>query len=93
MRGEDWRGVPDGTQVMVVKRPTKNGPDGPTLRTFLHDHGLSRAHVATLLHVGEERVNHWCLPPESKGHRPMPLAYWELLLVRLTHGTPVPADA
>ena len=63
-------------------RMRPEGPMGPQLRRLLRRRGLRRKDAARLLHVTEERVNRWCLPDESSGHRQMPMAMWELLKLK-----------
>ena len=63
---------------MVIIQPT---PD--EIRTVLTESGLSREEFAALVHVSKLTVHKWVLPKESANHRGIPLAAWELILLKL----------
>lgn len=63
---------------MELRPPT---PDD--IRAAVSAAGVSRSQAASLLHVPLSAWNNWCAPEGSNKHRQMPLAAWELLLLKL----------
>ncbi|MCY0856445.1 helix-turn-helix domain-containing protein [Cupriavidus sp. D39] len=61
-----------------LKQPTPE-----EVRALLNDSGLSREDFAALVHVSKLTVHKWVLPKDSENHRGIPLAVWELLLLKL----------
>jgi DNA-binding transcriptional regulator YiaG len=49
---------------------------------FSH-HEITRAEAAELLDVSVHTVDSWTAPPSSTKHRAIPLACWEMLLLKL----------
>ncbi|MGU7843673.1 hypothetical protein ACV22V_29895, partial [Burkholderia sp. AW33-5] len=60
---------------------TKPSPE--QLRETIKRHGLTRGEAAQLVHASITAWHAWSAPEGSSNHRPMPLAAWELLLVKL----------
>jgi len=58
-------------------------PTPEELREVMHGACLTREDVASHLHVSLRAVMNWLLPVASKGHRDMPPAAWELLLLKV----------
>jgi DNA-binding transcriptional regulator YiaG len=53
------------------------------VRQLLETSGLSREQFAELVHVSKLTIHKWVLPEENQNHRGIPLAAWELLLLKL----------
>ena len=52
------------------------------LKDLLKRHGIARKEAAERLAVTPDVLKRWTLPESSNGHRPMPQAAWELLLLQ-----------
>jgi hypothetical protein len=51
---------------------------------MLKKHGITtREQAAALVHTSARAWLNWCAPVDSPKHRQMPLAVWELLLIKL----------
>lgn len=53
------------------------------IKALLAEHKLTRAQAATMLDVSVHTVDSWTAPPSSSKHRDIPLASWEMLLLKL----------
>lgn len=60
-------------------------PSPADVRKLLEGSGLSREQFAELVHVSKLTVHKWVLPNDNPNHRGIPLAAWELLLLKLGH--------
>ena len=58
-------------------------PAPDDIRTLLKRHSITRERAATLLHVSLRTMHNWLAPVDTANHRAMPLAAWELLLIKL----------
>ncbi|CAB3976103.1 hypothetical protein BCO9919_07459 [Burkholderia cenocepacia] len=58
-------------------------PTPDQISALIKKHGLSRQEAADLLHVSKFTWNGWVSPADNKMSRAMPLAAWELLLIKL----------
>jgi DNA-binding transcriptional regulator YiaG len=58
-------------------------PSPAEVRQLLEDSDLSREQFAELVHVSKLTIHKWVLPEENQNHRGIPLAAWELLLLKL----------
>jgi len=58
-------------------------PTPDDLRTLFNQSELSRADIAALLHVSRKGLEKWTAPIGSASHRDVPLAAYELLLIKL----------
>lgn len=58
-------------------------PTPEDIRAAVAAAGVSRSEAASLLHVQRTAWDNWCAPEGSTKHRQMPLAAWELLLLKL----------
>lgn len=58
-------------------------PTPGDVRSLLDESGLSREQFAELVHVSKLTIHKWVLPVENQNHRGIPLAAWELLLLKL----------
>ncbi|WP_423370156.1 helix-turn-helix domain-containing protein [Burkholderia sp. LMG 32019] len=58
-------------------------PTPADVRQLLDESGLSREQFAELAHVSKLTIHKWVLPAENQNHRGIPLAAWELLLLKL----------
>lgn len=58
-------------------------PTPADVRKLLDESGLSREQFAELAHVSKLTIHKWVLPTENPNHRGIPLAAWELLLLKL----------
>jgi DNA-binding transcriptional regulator YiaG len=58
-------------------------PSPAEVRQLLETSGLSREQFAELVHVSKLTIHKWVLPEENQNHRGIPLAAWELLLLKL----------
>ncbi|WP_175751119.1 transcriptional regulator [Burkholderia anthina] len=58
-------------------------PTPEQISDLIKKHGLSRQEAADLLHVSKFTWNGWVSPVDNKMSRAMPLAAWELLLIKL----------
>ncbi|MCX4026432.1 hypothetical protein H0A36_27290 [Endozoicomonas sp. SM1973] len=54
-----------------------------TLREIVKEAGLTRAEAAELLHLSRNKFSRWLAPEYAEDHRPIPLAAFELLLIKL----------
>jgi len=63
---------------MEITRPS---PD--ELRLIIKKHDLTRKEAAELLHVALKTLHTWLAPLGSKENRAVPVAAWELLLIKL----------
>jgi hypothetical protein len=61
-----------------LKQPT---PD--EIRSLLKSKDVTREKAAGLVHVGLRTFHSWVSPIGSTNYRPMPIATWELLLIKL----------
>ncbi|MFM0663811.1 helix-turn-helix domain-containing protein [Paraburkholderia sediminicola] len=58
-------------------------PTFAEVRQLLEDSDLSREQFAELVHVSKLTIHKWVLPDDNQNHRGIPLAAWELLLLKL----------
>lgn len=58
------------------------------LKALLKKHGITRERAAQLVFATKNQMDDWCLPAQSAHWREMPLAHWELLLIKLGEVTP-----
>ncbi len=58
-------------------------PSPDELRALFNDSDMPRADVAELLHVSRKGLEKWTAPLGSASHRDIPLAAYELLLIKL----------
>ncbi|MFM0347672.1 helix-turn-helix domain-containing protein [Paraburkholderia sp. RL17-347-BIC-D] len=58
-------------------------PSPAEVRQLLEDSGMSREQFAELVHVSKLTIHKWVLPEGNQNHRGIPLAAWELLLLKL----------
>ena len=58
-------------------------PTPEELRTLFNEMGHSRAEIAELLHVSRKGLEKWTAPSGSASHRDIPLAAYELLLLKI----------
>ncbi|WP_321885891.1 helix-turn-helix domain-containing protein [Paraburkholderia bannensis] len=58
-------------------------PTAEQISALIKKHGLSRQEAADLVHVSKFTWNGWVAPADNKMARAMPLAAWELLLIKL----------
>ncbi|MFM0607660.1 transcriptional regulator [Paraburkholderia sediminicola] len=58
-------------------------PSPAEVRQLLENSGLSREQFAELVHVSKLTIHKWVLPDDNQNHRGIPLAAWELLLLKL----------
>lgn len=57
-------------------------PSPEELRELIKDAGLSRAEASELLHASRRTWDKWTARIDSQDHRSIPLAAWELLLIK-----------
>ena len=57
-------------------------PTPDNIKAIVKAAGLTREQAAALVHVGLQTMHNWCSPLDSQNHRQMPLAAWELLLIK-----------
>ena len=60
-----------------------NQPSPEEIRALLKKHGISREEAAALVHASLRAWNNWIAPIGGVNHRQMPLAAWDLLLIKL----------
>lgn len=58
-------------------------PTPDEIRGLLKSKDITREKAAGLVHVGLRTFHSWVAPKGSKNYRPMPVATWELLLIKL----------
>ncbi|MFM0303989.1 transcriptional regulator [Paraburkholderia sediminicola] len=58
-------------------------PTPEELRQLILKHGVTRSEAAALVHVSINAWHKWSANEGSSDHRAMPLAAWELLLLKL----------
>jgi hypothetical protein len=58
-------------------------PSPEEICAMLKKHGLSREEGASLVHASLRAWNNWSAPIGGVNHRQIPLATWELLLIKL----------
>ncbi|WP_083440739.1 transcriptional regulator [Aquincola tertiaricarbonis] len=58
-------------------------PTPDQIREVVTSAGVTRSEAAALVHVQMNAWHNWCAPAASVKHRQMPLAAWELLLLKL----------
>ncbi len=69
----------DNNKTMTpIEQPT---PD--QIRAVLKKHSITREQAAGLLHVSLRAMHNWLAPKDTANHRAMPVAAWELLLIKL----------
>jgi hypothetical protein len=69
-------------------------PTSEQLRQLILKHGVTRSEAAALVHVSINAWHKWSASEGSGDHRAMPLAAWELLLLKLgEHPTKKLVDA
>ena len=61
-----------------IKQPTPE-----EIRALILKAGLKRAEASELLHASRRTWDKWTAKPDSKDNRAMPLAAWELLLIKV----------
>ena len=64
---------------MDITRP----PTPDEIRALLKKHNITREKAAGLVHVSLRAMHNWLAPIGTANHRAMPLAVWELLLIKL----------
>ncbi len=57
-------------------------PTPEEIRELVQDSGLSRATASNLVHASRRAWDKWTTKVDSQDHRAMPLAAWELLLIK-----------
>ena len=57
-------------------------PTPEELRELFNEVGLKRADIAEILHVSRKGLEKWTAPAGSASHRDIPLAAYELLLLK-----------
>ena len=57
-------------------------PTPDTIKATVKAAGLTREQAAALVHASVLTWHKWVTPAEAKNHRQMPLAVWELLLIK-----------
>lgn len=69
---------------------TTQGPDASLslpspldIRRTLKESGVTREEAAGMVHVSYRTWHSWSAPEGTNNHRQMPLAAWELLLLKL----------
>lgn len=63
--------------IAAVKQPTPAEVKAARLEA-----GLSRDEAAELVHASYRTWQNWELPPSSEESRPIPLASWDLFLIK-----------
>ena len=63
--------------------PALTRPTPDEIRALLKSKGVTREAAAGLVHVGLRTMHSWLSPLGSHNYRPIPLAAWELLLIKL----------
>jgi hypothetical protein len=63
--------------------PAITAPSPDEIRETLKKHKLTREQAASLLHVSLRTMHNWLAPIGTVNYRAMPLAAWELLLIKL----------
>ena len=58
-------------------------PSPDEIRDMLKKHKLTREQASNLLHVSLRTMHNWLAPIGTVNYRAMPLAAWELLLIKL----------
>jgi DNA-binding transcriptional regulator YiaG len=61
-----------------IKQPTPE-----ELRDLMKESGVPRGEIADMLHVGRKTVEKWTASLGTTSHRAIPLAAYELLLLKL----------
>ncbi len=57
-------------------------PTPDEIRALVQEEGLSRSEAAALVHVSRRAWEKWVTKADSNDHRAIPLAAWELLLIK-----------
>jgi uncharacterized protein (DUF2267 family) len=65
--------------------PIDQPPHYLMIRKVLKETESTRQDAARLLHVSLVTIHSWLASEDSQKHRQMPLAAWELLLLKLGH--------
>lgn len=71
---------------MALIRAVRQPPTKPTtklLRLLMQRYGLTRVRVARLMRRSVKAVDLYLLPDESPNKRQIPMAVWELLLMKI----------
>jgi hypothetical protein len=71
------------TQKDLMHTSTLETPSPDEIREMLKKHKLTREQAASLLHVSLRTMHNWLAPDGTVNYRAMPLAAWELLLIKL----------
>ncbi|KVA69025.1 hypothetical protein WI61_14920 [Burkholderia cepacia] len=58
-------------------------PTPEQIRQIIQKHGVTRSEAAEMVHVSVNAWHKWSASEGSGDHRAMPLAAWELLLLKL----------
>lgn len=58
-------------------------PTPDELRELFNEAGVTRAEIAAMLHVSRKGLEKWTAPKGSASQRDIPLAAYELLLIKL----------
>ncbi|SEO00991.1 hypothetical protein SAMN05216404_1105 [Nitrosospira multiformis] len=70
-------------QEDLMDTSTLTTPSPDEIRAVLKKHNLTREQAASLLHVSLRTMHNWLAPVGTVNYRAMPLAAWELLLIKL----------
>ena len=57
-------------------------PTPEEIRELVQEEGLSRSEAAALVHVSRRAWEKWVTKEGNQDHRAIPLAAWELLLIK-----------
>ncbi len=69
--------------LIRVIRPLPIKPTREKLRRLMQEYGLTRPTTARLMRVSVRALGFYLQSPENKEFRNIPLARWELLLVKI----------
>jgi len=64
--------------MMSIEQPTPE-----QIRELIKSHGLTRRKAAELIYVSTSTWHKWSAPEGGSDYREMPLAAWELMLLKL----------
>lgn len=70
-------------QKDTMDTSTLEAPSPDEIRAMLKKHKLTREQASSLLHVSLRTMHNWLAPAGTVNYRAMPLAAWELLLIKL----------
>ncbi len=58
-------------------------PEPEEIRELIKEAGFTRAEAAEMIHVSRRQLSKWLAPTDSQNLREMPLAAFELLLIKI----------